>query len=192
MGTKKKKSRLQGLRVYLAGTMEYSKDGGSGWRRVITPALKKLGLIVMDPTNRPLRLSFASSSSEEIDNLKKLRNEGNFDTLVTYAKEIVHQDLRMVDVADLVIVFINATVPTVGTIDEFVTACTQKKPVLLFCEQGKKGLPIWFWGRIGRSHSKVICDDLNEVVERLKQIAYCNDEHLDEFIDNSKWVFLHL
>lgn len=192
MSKRSKKSRLKGLRVYLAGTMEYSKDGGEGWRKVITPELEGMGMVVMDPTNRPLRLSYAETASEELATLKRLRSEGDFDTLIRYTKEIVHQDLRMVDVADLLIVFINANVPTVGTIDEFVTASNQKKPILLFCEQGPRELPIWFWGRIGDDHAKVICEDLAAVVEKLKNVAYCDDKDLENHVDLSKWVFLGL
>jgi nucleoside 2-deoxyribosyltransferase len=161
--------------------MEYSKDGGEGWRKTITPALKSMGLIVLDPTDRPIKLSYADTASEETETLKKLRREGDFATLVKYAKEIVHQDLRMVDVADLLIVVINSTLPTFGTIDEFVTASNQKKPILLFCEQGPRELPIWLWGRIGDDYDKVICDDLD-----------CDDKNLDDHVNRSKWVFLGL
>lgn len=186
------KSRLSGLRVYLAGTMEYSSDGGEGWRKIITPKLRKLGLGVMDPTNSPVQLSYANTATEELGKLKELRAKGDFYKLVLYAKEVVHHDLRMVDVADLLIIFINAKVPTIGTIDEFVTACNQKKPILIFCEQGLREMPLWIWGRIGSDYKKVVCNDLDEVVEKLKKIAYCKDKDLYKFIDRSRWVFINL
>ena len=189
---KKKRSRLKGLRAYLAGTMEYAADDGVEWRKSITPRLEKLGIVVLDPTDRPVRLSYAdNSASEQLHLLKEMRRKGKFKKLIKCAKEIVHQDLRMVDVADLLIVYIDASVPTVGTIDEFVTASNQQKPILMVCKQGIREIPIWFWGRIGNTWKKTFFGDFKTMEDRLKRIAYCSNEELDGIIDRGKWLFLN-
>lgn len=184
-------SRLKGLKAYLAGTMEFAPDDGVGWRKNITPFLEELGIIVLDPTDRPCRLSFATSATEELDMVKGIRSTGDFDKLASYVQEVVHQDLRMVDLSDILIVYIDASVPSVGTIDEFVTACNQRKPIFLFCKQGKKGVPIWLWGRMGKHWKDILCDDLEDVCSRLKRIAYCKDEDLGDTINMKRWFFLN-
>jgi nucleoside 2-deoxyribosyltransferase len=185
-------NRLSGMRCYLAGTIEKSKDDGVGWRRQASAALNNLGVVVLDPTNRPCRLTYATSTSEEQAFLKRLRQERNFDVVAKCAQEIVHQDLRMVDVADFLVVRIDASVPTVGTIDEFATASNQKKPIFLSCEQGIIGMPLWMFGRVGKDWRKSMYETLEDSLEAIKQIATCSDAELDALIDRKKWLFLGL
>lgn len=187
-----RKSRLAGMRCYLAGTMEKAQDDGLGWRRQATAVLEKLGVIVLDPTNRPCRLSYADSASEELSLLKKLRSEQKFDLVAAYAQEIVHQDLRMVDVADFIMVHIDASVPTVGTIDEFVTASNQRKPIFVSCQQGLPGLPLWFWGRVGKDWKRSLYGSLNESLTAIKSVALCKEKDLDTEIDRKRWLFLNV
>ena len=189
---KRRTSRLKNMRVYLAGTMEYSEDEGVEWRKLITPRLQELGLIVLDPTDRPVRLSYAENSAgEQLHMLKRLRREGRFKKLVKCAKEIVHQDLGMVDRTDFLLVYIDPKIPTIGTIDEYVTASNGKKPIFLVCKEGLKEIPIWFWGRTGNSWKDSFCDSFDDMIERLTKIAYCSDDELDDLIDRRKWLFLN-
>lgn len=183
------KSRLKGYRAYLAGNMEYTGDSGVSWRKTITPELQRLGLKVMDPMDRPVRMSFAESGTEELAKLKKFRKDGDYDSLVEYAAEIVHQDLRMVDKADLLIVSIDPTIPTVGTIDEFVNACEERKPIFLFCKGGLSQIPLWLWGRMGKNYKKIACNDMDDVLKRLNAIAYKPWKKANKYIDHRKWVF---
>lgn len=185
-------NRLSGMRCYLAGTMEKAKDDGVGWRKRAAATLEELGIVVLDPTNRPCRLSYADTSSEELTLLKRLRQERDFDTVAKYAQEIVHQDLRMVDVADFLVVHIDASVPTVGTIDEFVTASNQRKPIFLSCEQGIIGMPLWLFGRVGKDWRKSMYESLDSSLSTIVSIATCKDDELDSMLDRKKWLFLGL
>lgn len=185
-------NRLAGMRCYLAGTMEKAKDSGLGWRKQATVVLNGLGVVVLDPTNRPCRLSYANSASEELNLLKQLRQDRNFDMVAKYAQEIVHQDLRMVDVADFLLISIDPSVPTVGTIDEFVTASNQRKPIFLSCEQGIAAAPLWLFGRVGRDWRKSMYENINDALVAIRTIATCPDEELDALIDRKKWLFLGL
>ena len=46
-------NRLKGMRTYLAGAMDRVPDGGAGWRDKITPLLKKMGVVVLNPCDKP-------------------------------------------------------------------------------------------------------------------------------------------
>ena len=69
----------------------------------MTPYLKKMGLTILDPTDKPVsqcRYNEIGDEKEHIHKLKKLRR---WDELRTMAKEIVLVDLRMVEVSDFMI-----------------------------------------------------------------------------------------
>lgn len=179
-------SNLKNLRVYLSGPCENVPDSGGSWREIITPKLKELGLIVFDPVcKNNIKLSFASSNKEEFNYVKHLRDKEDYETLAKCMKEVVHTDLRMTDCADLVIVQLDNLYPTTGTIDEIITAINQQKPVYLCSKQGKKAIPLWLFGRIPLHY---IFNDINEILNKLKKIAYCNQDELKNEIDK-RWLF---
>ena len=46
-------NRLKGTMCYLCGAMDRVPDGGEGWRRMISPVLRDMGIGVLDPCNKP-------------------------------------------------------------------------------------------------------------------------------------------
>lgn len=180
-------SRLNSLTVYLSGPCENAADSGVSWRKELTPFLTELGLKVLDPTSKLFKMSFGRTEEDEFPHVKNLRNEGKFEELSKCMKEVVRVDLRMIDLSCLVVCQLDADQPTYGTIDELVVACSQKKPIYLCCKQGKKSIPLWLWGRIPYNH---IYNNIEEIKEKLKTIAYCNDSELSNHIDK-RWLFLN-
>jgi hypothetical protein len=71
---------------------------------------------------------------------------GNYDLVSSEMKEIRNTDLNAVDIVDFIIVNIDTEVHACGTYEEIFWANRMKKPVLVHCEQGKKGLPDWLFG----------------------------------------------
>ena len=46
-------NRLKNTICYLCGPMDRVADGGVIWRRYITPILKRVGVGVLDPSDKP-------------------------------------------------------------------------------------------------------------------------------------------
>ena len=173
------RNRLDGLRVYLSGSMEKSNDLGCGWRQELTPILEFLGMSVLDPTNKQNKLSFCSSASEEHSKLIQLRHYKNYDELTKCSKEVVRCDLSYVDRCDIMIVRMDTDYFSVGTIDEFVTACLERKPILMWCVQGKQNMPIWLFGRMNH---KYMFDSDTELMEFIYKLAF--NDNIDDLVNN--------
>lgn len=181
-------SRLRGLRIYLSGNCECANNDGGDWRKEVTAKLKMLGLIVFDPVNSPTTMSWGVSKKEEFDYVRNLRSEERYDDLANCVREIVHVDLRSVDSADVLLVQIDTSIPTYGTIDEIVTAINQKKPVYICSKQGMKTMPIWFFGRIPLHY---MFEDIDGILTELQRIAYCSEQELHDTLDRKRWLFVN-
>lgn len=148
--------------IYLSGAMQYAEDDGAVWRKEVVQKLQdELGIKrdnIIDPCNKPLTNLFKQDldavNLERLDYLKKL---GNWEEVEEIAKATIHLDLRFVDKADIIYAHVDPTVFTAGTIDEIITARTQKKPVILVVPGGLKNCPYWLLGRVGWRH--IFADD---------------------------------
>jgi nucleoside 2-deoxyribosyltransferase len=139
-------NKLCGTRTYLAGAMDRVDDGGVGWRNDIDPFLEEMGVVVLDPCKKE---EFMSHAIESVEDRKRRHNNkiaGNYDLIAAEMKEIRNTDLNAVDVVDFLIVNIDTQVHACGTYEEIFWANRMKKPVLVHCEQGKRGLPDWLFG----------------------------------------------
>lgn len=146
-------NKLKGTRAYLVGPMDYASDRGVEWRKLITPFLKGLGIGVFDPTNKA-SFGFGNEDLDHIDERKKLlehiklepNNKALYDRYHNIMKEVVAIDLRMIDISDFIIAYINTNIYSCGTFHEIAMAVNQRKPVIVCCEQGKGNLPPWLFG----------------------------------------------
>ena len=109
------------------------------------------------------------------------RNAGKWEELVNMMKPICAIDLRMVDIAHFIIMYLDPQVHTCGTYHEIFVAIQQKKPVLIMCKGGKKCLPFWLFGVIP---IQMIFDTWDEL---LKYIAHINND--DDVDDCGRWRF---
>lgn len=126
---------LSGKNVYLAGPIHDVKDDGKTWREMVTPRLKEFGIVVDDPTHKTI---FGIGEVGDDKNLfKKLAKERNFDELREKFWPIVRKDLRMVDKADFVIGVYSPKVKMLGTIHELVVSQSQRKPILIYCDEAE-------------------------------------------------------
>ena len=172
-------NNLSGMRTYLVGAMDRVADGGVGWRNRITPILQNLSIQVIDPCDKPIESTKEGPNTRTvIDYYKKT---GQFDKIRKEYGHIRNADLRCVDVSDFLIVNINMDVHMCGSYEEIATANRQKKPILVWCEQGKMEAPNWLFFMLPHEH---IFSSLDQMVNYLNQVNETkNTENL------KRWFF---
>lgn len=142
--------RLQGMRTYLAGAMDRVADGGEGWRNRITPILKALGVTVLNPCDKPVEVGLEDAKTRsEIEYLKNVKNYSKIREIYGVIRTL---DLRCVDISDFIIASVDVDVHACGTYEEITVANSQKKPVLVWCHQGKKNAPNWLFFMLPHEH----------------------------------------
>lgn len=177
----KTQNRLKGLRVYLAGPIDHADDDGVGWRDMMKPFLKKKGMLTLDPCDKPINYASYGEVGEEKTKMMELKKLGRFFELSEQMKAICHVDLRMTDVADCVIVYINPDIPMCGTIHELVNSLQQRKPTLVVVEGGKKNAPNWLFGIMDFNFMFDSFDDLKDFMGLVDEAAFRPDL--------TRWVF---
>jgi len=143
-------NRLWGMRCYLIGAMDRVADNGIGWRRRIIPFLNSLGVVTLDPTNKPI--SIGLENAENRDYRAQLKGMGDWSELAKEIKLLRAVDLRMVDMSDFLIINIDTTTHACGTYEELTWGNRLKNPCLIHCEQGKGGCPDWLFGVLPHAH----------------------------------------
>jgi hypothetical protein len=129
--------------------MDRVHDGGKGWRERITPKLKKVGVVVIDPCDKPIDVG---QEIENKDLRKKLKSEEKYKELAELMKPIRSVDLRFCDVSDFIIVYLDMSTSMIGTLEELFWANREKKPILVWCPQGKNQAPDWLFATVPHEH----------------------------------------
>ena len=174
-------NNLKNMRCYLAGPIDRATDDGILWRREITIFLKDLGVYVFDPCNKPITNAKYKEVVEEKTKMLHLKKSHRFLELSARMREIVHYDLRMTDVSDFLIVYLDSEVFTFGTTHELINSLNQRKPTLVVIEGGKEFAPNWLFGIMDFNF---MFDSFDELKEYLV--------HIDQGVitaDLSRWVF---
>ena len=172
-------NRLRGMRTYLAGAMDRVPDGGVGWRKKITPLLEGKGITVLDPCNKPVQVGIEDSLTRE--KIMRLKESGEYNKIREKYGVIRTLDLRCIDVSDFVIASIDINVHACGTYEEIVVANSQKKPVLIWCQQGKAAAPNWLFFMLPHQH---IFGSLESLIEYLEEV----NENKDSY-HYKRWFF---
>ena len=108
-------------------------------------------------------------------------SSGRFFELSQRMKEIVHVDLRMVDISDFVVVYLNPKVAMFGTIHELINSLHQRKPTLVVVEGGRTKAPNWLFGIMDFNF---MFDDFESLYKFLEHI---DNETIEA--DLGRWVF---
>jgi hypothetical protein len=152
-------NNVNGMSTYLVGAMDRVADGGVTWRQKITPILTKMGIRVLDPCSKPINgVSEDNETRWWIDYYKETQQ---YSKIREKFGNIRSADLRCVDVSDFIIAHIDLNVHACGTYEEIVTANRQKKPVLIWCEQGKHNAPNWLFFMLPHEH---IFSSITEII----------------------------
>ena len=172
--------RLWGMRCYLGGPMDRAPDGGVTWRADLTPFLKSLGVIVLDPCNKPITIG--TESVEKREYRVKLKQRGAYAQMGEEIDPIRNVDLRMVDISDFLIVNLDQDIYPCGTMEEMTIANLQLKPIFIRFKQGKVNCPDWLFAMLPHQY---IHGDWQGIKEHLAMI------HADEIISEpgKRWKF---
>jgi len=177
--SKHKMNRLALNRGYLCGAMDRTTDGGIGWRQDLIESLKDLKILWLDPTRKPINIG-----GEDLENRtlrQKAKCAGNYEFVRNQMKQIRPVDLRMVDIADFLVVNLDLRVHACGTYEELTWANRMKKPILVRVEQGIEHTPDWLFGVLP---FEMIFSTWDEVKRYLRHIAH------DPVIDClNRWYF---
>lgn len=173
------KNILNKTKVYLIGAMEY--ENGEGWRNHVKSVLNPLGITTFDPYHKPF-VDFISEDEEARHTLKEWMDNGEFDKVAERMKAVRRDDLRLVDLSDFFIVYINPKIPSWGSAEEIYWANRLKKPVFLVVEGGKTKCPLWIMGTIPH---KYIYGNLQDVLDTIKKI-----DSGEKSIDSERWRLL--
>ncbi len=174
--------RLTKSRCYLAGPIDHAVDDGVLWRQDFAKFLDSLGSVSLDPTNKPTSQCKYNEIGEEKNNIENLISLERWDELRILAKEIVLVDLRMVEVADFLVAYVDTAIPMCGTYDEIFTSLSHRKPTYVVLAGGKAKMPMWMRGKL--NHNFVF-----DSFESLKKYLYALHMGVID-PDYTRWVFL--
>lgn len=163
-------NNLKNMRTYLVGAMDRVPDGGVGWRNAITPMLQELSISVINPCDKPIESAKETPTTRETINYYK--QTGQFDKIREEYGHIRNADLRCVDVSDFLIAHIDMNVHMCGSYEEIATANRQKKPILVWCEQGKMLAPNWLFFMLPHQH---IFSSMDRLLAYLYDVSKCKD-----------------
>jgi hypothetical protein len=172
-------NNLRGMRTYLVGAMDRVPDGGTRWRNTITPILESMGIVVLNPCKHSIDGIYEDEQTRE--HISFLKKNGLYDELKTKYSKIRNADLRCVDICDFIIAHIDISTHACGSYEEIVTANRQKKPVLVWCEQGKSNAPNWLFFMLPHDN---IFSSMDGVLEHLNVI-----DKLETTNHLKRWVF---
>lgn len=141
--TKNEEGLLCDARVYLSGPMDFvasrAVEKATGWRVRVGQFLRKFGVTVFDPWDKPQIQGLQDYGQE---------GQGTTDVRAKWTYELgedgaarraavaesfwpaLHVDLRMVDTSDFIICYCPTNIYSVGTPHEIILARQQRKPVL--------------------------------------------------------------
>ena len=167
-------NRLKNTLCYLCGPMDRVPDGGVGWRKHITPILKDMGIGVLDPSDKPTEFAQENHDFRDMINIHKL--EKKYDVVKKSMRDVAAVDLRMVDIAHFVIMYMDIDVHLCGSYHEAFVAIQQKKPLLIVCKQGKCFMPSWMFGVMPHEH---MFDDWNQMLNYISDVnlGYSNKHY---------------
>ena len=178
------RSRLLLSKCYMVGPMDRDREGGKVWRADLEPFLKTLGVIPLNPYNKPLLDEEGLEDDENFEIVSKAIEEQDYDTIEERMKPIRHVDLRMVDEASFLFVYLDLDKSPCGSYEEIYLANRQRKPVVVVCPQGKCKVPPWLVGTIPH---QMMFDTIEEAKDYLSGVSH------DVYVQNyGRWRFFDL
>jgi hypothetical protein len=160
--------------------MENAPDQGVGWRKRLAEWLiVNLGIIVIDPTNKPIDIVPEDSASMTRRNQMKL--QGNWKDYQAECRLMRCVDLRLVDIADFLIVNIDLNIHACGTYEELFLANRSKKPIIVRYVQGKQAMSDWMAGTLPH---EMIFSTWYEIETYLEHISFG-----DKIETLKRWLF---
>lgn len=175
------RGRLWGMRAYLCGPMDHAKDGGTGWREDVSKWLESRGCASFNPTDKPIDLG--GETEEDRNRRKRLLDNGEYENLAAEIKILRCVDLRMVDITDFVIVYLDRDAYPCGTYEELFLANREMKPILVMSPGGPQNTSLWIYGTIPHQHVFYTWGALFGYLDRVDR------DRDDDFNRLKRWYF---
>lgn len=172
-------NRLLGHIAYLAGPIDRCPDDGAPWRDWMTPRLHGRGIGVIDPLQKPVDVGLEDDDGRQ--DRRALKEAGDYDGLTALMKPVRNVDLRFVDKADFTVACIDMDVQMCGTWEEVFTGNREKKPILVWCPQGKRKVPDWLFSVMPH---QMMFGGLEALLDYLDHVA--SDPRAETY---NRWVF---
>lgn len=157
-------NNLWKTKVYTVGSMEY--QNGEAWRSFLKKEFKDIPICVLDPYHKQFIKTIDESDTQR-KHLMESRENGDFEEVARHAKEFRAFDLACVDKSDFIVWYLDTTVPTIGSVEEFSWAVRLKRPSYVVVKQGKNKCPLWIFGMIPH---KYIFSSLEEFVQEIRDL----------------------
>lgn len=155
---------LNKTKVYTIGSMQYGD--GTGWRNKLKEDFAPMKIHILDPYHKQFVRHISESRETRLE-LNKLREEGKWDELNKFWKDVRVHDLACVDKSDFVVWYLDVTIPTIGSVEEAAWSVRLKRPTYIVVHQGKEKAPDWIFGMVPHQY---ILSSLDEFVSEIKQI----------------------
>lgn len=175
---------LNRIKIYLAGNLEnihLTKLNYINWRDKFEMLVKPMGIICLSPLKKTFK-NFKNDSLQDNIDLKAKLADGKYEEVSKEMKMIRQKDLRLVDIADVLITYLDPSVPSWGTPNEIYLAETLRKPSYLILDGGFKNCPLWLTAVYSRDR---IMDDIESMVKKLERLNEGSEE-----LDNRYWRLL--
>lgn len=165
--------------AYLCGPIDYAKDQGISFRNEIKEKTEHIGIRYLDPCQKMAGLQ--SEVGEEQSKIHTHKKNKDFPKLRLMMKNIVREDLRMIDYSDFIVAYIDMSIPMFGTVHEIVLSLSQKKPTLIIVKDGIENAPSWLFGICNLDH---MFNNIDEMV------SYLNDINDEKKALTKEWVLI--
>ena len=177
-------NRLLLSKFYLVGPMDFDRASGIAWRQDIGAYIRKRGAIALDPYNKPTHNGKDLENDDFHAERTRAMSEGRYDDVSKLMKGIRNVDLRMVDYSDAIICNLDMEKRPCGTIEEIVLANREKKPVMIYCPQGKDQIPPWLYGMLPHELFFDMWGDIRKYLTHIDE-----DDDIDTL---GRWCFFDL
>ena len=167
----------------MAGPMDACRELGRQWRDDLTPFLENLGIIVLNPYNKPILDECGLEDDINHALVQEALKRKDYNEVSRLMKSIRQVDLRMVDHADFLIVNLDLDQRPCGTWEEIFTANREKKPIIIKCKS-KESLPPWLFSVLPHELFFESWIEVSTYVENINK-----NQHIDKL---GRWVFFDL
>jgi len=159
-------NRLRGSRAYLCGAIDRVSDEQSeGWRNEMAAYLHTKNVTVLNPCDKPIDIGIEDKESRK--RIAYLKETEQYHLIRPEHGVIRNVDLRMCDVSDFIIVAVNIDAHLCGSYEEVFLSNRQRKPVLVWCYQGKKHAPNWLFFTLPHQHIFGSLDSLKDYIHHV-------------------------
>lgn len=175
-------NRLRNHRCYLFGPMDDVPDRGTGWRNAITPQLEALGVIVINPCEKPDTFHIKEEDIT-VQAINSLKAAGELKEARELMKPIAHYDLGCVDRTDFMLGYLDPDVHMCGSYMEAKQGLTSYHPVLTVVKGGVKRTPNFY---LALSKLETLFNDFDEAMNYIKGI---DNGSIQDDLDG-RWKFM--